>query len=62
MLKDIGMITMYKIVWSTGPWCEYSEEFSDYNDMQDFYTELQQDEAVKYACKYELVARGSFSR
>jgi hypothetical protein len=53
---------MYKVVWSCGPWDNHSEEFSDYNRMQEFYHLLWLDSAVKYACKYELVAMGSFSR
>jgi hypothetical protein len=53
---------MYKIVWSTGPWDEHDAEFSIYDEMQDFYSKLLEDTAVTYACKYELVAIGEFTR
>jgi len=53
---------MYKVVWNTGPWDDHSADFDVYDEMQDFYSKLLQDETVKYACKYELVAIGEFTR
>lgn len=54
---------MYKVTW-TYRYCsiEYARDFTDYDEMQKFYDTLYRNDDINWACKYELIARGSFSR